>query len=183
MKQGLLSICILMSVLFSNAQGNPAKGYIVTEKGDTLKGEVKINPKKEIDSYNKVNFKDESGAQKNYKPNKIKAYGYDDQHFVAMDADGEKKFYKVLSRGDINFYKFGYEGLRMNAVVFEIEYYIAHSDNNELVLVKENKFKKQLTEWMKDNTEFINTYGDEKTFNADKALEIISNYNSWKANK
>lgn len=181
MKYSLVVLFILFSAIYSQGQVTFVKGYIVNLKGDTLKGEAKINPKKELESYNKVFFKDESGVQKNYKPEKLQAYGYEGHHFVSMDSEGEKKFFKVLSRGTINFYKLGYEGLRMNNIVFEVEYYLSHSGDKELELVKEGKFKKQMTEWMKDNTEFINTYGDEKNFNAERALEIISNYNDWKA--
>ena len=181
MKYGLLYLFACFCFLCGHTQGNFIKAYIVNDKGDTLKGEAKTNPKKEIDSYNKIFFKDQSGVQKNYKPNKIKGYGCNNEHFVSLDSEGEMKFFKVLSRGEINFYKLGFEGLRMNNIVFEVEYYISRTNSKDLVTVKEGKFKKQLTEWMKDNTEFINTYGDDKKFDPDKAIEIISQYNNWKA--
>ena len=181
MKYGLLYLFVCFCFSYGHTQGGFVKAYIVNEKGDTLKGEAKPNPKKEIDSYNKIFFKDQSGVQKNYKPNKIKAYGCNNEHFVSLDSEGEMKFFKVLSRGEINFYKLGFEGLRMNNVVFEVEYYISRPNSKDLVTVKEGKFKKQLTEWMKDNTEFINSYGDDKKFDPDKAIEIITQYNNWKA--
>jgi hypothetical protein len=183
MKHCLPTVLISLAALFAGAQTTFVKGYIVNEKGDTVRGEAKVNPKKEIDSYNKIFFKEPSGVQKNYKPNKISAYGVGAEHFRSMDSEGEKKFYKVLATGDINFFKLGYEGLRMNEVVFETEYYISDKDSQELVLVKEGKFKKQMTERMKDNPEFINTYGDDKKFDPEKATEIITQYNSWKAGK
>jgi hypothetical protein len=183
MKKCFLAVFICFNALLIHAQSVLIKGYIVNEKGDTLKGEAKVNPKKEIDNYNKVNFKDETGLQKLYKPNKIKAYGFNDEQYISMDSDGEKKFYKVLATGEINFYKLGYEAMRMNQLVFEVEYYVSNADDKELVVIKESKFKKQLSEWMKDNTEFIEAYGDEKKFNLEKALEVIKNYNSWKAGK
>ena len=181
MKKCFLAVSICCGAFLAPAQSALVKGYIVTEKGDTLKGEAKINPKKEIDNYSKVNFKDESGLQKMYKPNKIKAYGFKGENYVSMDSEDEKKFFRVLSTGDINFFKLGYEAMRMNELVFEVEYYIAHPGDKELFLVKESKFKKQLSEWMKDNLEFINDYGDEKKFDFEKALTAITNYNSWKA--
>jgi hypothetical protein len=174
----LVSVCAL-----AQSQATFVKGYLVNDKGDTLKGEAKVNPKKEIDNYNKIYFKDESGVQKNYKPNKIKGYGCNNQDFVSMDADGEMKFYCVLATGNINLYKLGYEAMRMNEVVFETEYYIAHSDGKDLMLVKEGKYKKQLAEWMKDNQEFINSHNEDKKFDPQTITEIITQYNAWKAAK
>jgi len=183
MKKSYLAVLLCIYTLLATSQSTMFRGYIVTEKGDTLKGEAKINPKKEIDNYSKVTFKDDSGVQKMYKPLKLKAYGFKDEHYVSMDSEDERKFYRVLAAGDIYFYKLGYEAMKMNEIVFEEEYYIAHAGDKELFLIKESKFKKHLTEWMKDNTEFINEYPDEKKFNFEKALLAITQYNSWKAGK
>ena len=72
MKNTLLALFLSLITFSANAQIAFVKGYIINEKGDTVKGEVKINPKKEQDNYSKVFFKDESGTQKNYKANKVK---------------------------------------------------------------------------------------------------------------
>jgi hypothetical protein len=180
MKKLLLTAFTCVCALPSLAQAPMVKGYLVTEKGDTLQGEVKPN-KKELDNYIKVTFKDANGVQKIYKPTKTKGYGTVEGHYISMDSEDEKKFYKVLAIGAINFYKLGYEAMRMNEIVFEAEYYISHPEDKELFLIKESKFKKQLGEWMKDNPEFIEAYGDEKKFDIDKAVLAITNYNSWKA--
>ena len=181
MKNYFLAVFVFSGMSASIAQSTLLKGYIVTLKGDTLKGEVKINPKKEIDNYSKVTFKDETGLQKMYKPNKTLAYGFNDEHYIAMDSqDDEKKFYRVLANGEINFYKLGYESMRMNALSFELEYYISKAGSKDLVLVKESRFKKQVSEMMSDNLEFAEAYGDDKKFDFEKALESITNYNAWK---
>ncbi len=51
-------IAVLLNLLTYSLTSQIAfvKGYIVNEKGDTVKGEVKINPKKEQDNYSKVFF-------------------------------------------------------------------------------------------------------------------------------
>jgi len=184
MKKCLLALFICFVALLAPAQSTTVKGYIITGKGDTLRGDAKINPKKELDNYDKVIFKDANSPQKLYRPIKIKGYGFNDEHFISMDSqDDEKKFYKVLVRGEINFYKLGYEAMKMNEIVFEVEYYIAHGESTDLTLIKESKFKKQLSEWMKDNTTFIDAYPEEKKFDYEKALAAIKNYNSWKAGK
>ena len=41
---------------------------MINMTGDTLKGEIKMNPKKELDNYSKFFFKDPSGVQKIISP-------------------------------------------------------------------------------------------------------------------
>jgi hypothetical protein len=183
MKKTCLAALLFFVFACVSAQSGMVKGYLISSKGDTLQGEIKVNPKKEIDLYTKVTFRDANGAQKVYRAGKAKAYGFNDRHFVSITFEEEPGFYEVLAQGEINFYKLGFEELRMNQAVFEVEYYLSKSGENELVLLKESKFKKQMGEWMKDNTEFIETYGEDKKFNYEKALGVIKNYNAWKANK
>ena len=156
------------------------KGYLVGEKGDTLLGEVKTNPKKEQDNYNKVMFKDASGVQKNYKPNKVKGYGYANNHFVSKEHNEEVKFFKRMTDGPIVLYKAAFEVVVMNETSFDFEYYLFKEGDKKLTEVKEGKFKKQLQEWMKDNQEFADDYKDEKKLNAESAVDIINKYNTWK---
>lgn len=182
MKRSVISFLLLFCVSAAVAQAKFVKGYLVNDKGDTLRGEVKYNPKKEQDCYNKVYFKDASGAIKNYKPKKAKAYGFEEQHFVAMDFEGEMKYYRVLAVGEINLYRMAYEEIRMNQPILGGGYYLAHKgENAKLTEVKEERFKKQMTEWMKDNTEFLADYEDSRDFNAGNAAEVIRKYNAWKA--
>jgi hypothetical protein len=181
MKQLYLALITGLFAFSGVAQNSFVKGYLINDKGDTLRGEVKYNPKKEQDCYNKVYFKDANGVVKNYKPKKAKGYGFNDQNFVAMDFESELKFYRVLVYGEINLYRMAYEEIRMNQEVLGGEYFIAHKDAaTKLTSVKEGKFKKQMLEWMKDNPEFINEYND-KDFNAENAAEVIRKYNTWKA--
>lgn len=160
------------------------KAYLVTEKGDTLRGEIKYNEKKEQDCYSKITFKDQNGVVKNYKPNKAKAYGFNDQNFIAGEFEGEPKFLRVLVTGEINLYKMMFEEISMNHPVVGGEYFITRqSSDKKMTPVKEGKFKKQMTEWMKDNTEFVNNYEEEKELNEAKAIDLIKQYNAWKASQ
>lgn len=179
--KNLMILFLLAGFISMNGQNGFEKAYIVTEKGDTIKGEAKLNPKKEFEVYDRIYFKDENGVQKNYRPGKIAAYGVKDDHFISLAHDGEPKFYKVLTRGAINLYMVVFETMQMNESVFEPEYYIAYPDNKKLVMVKKGKFKKQISEWIKEKPEFAEVYPDEKKFDEEKAIAVISQYNSWKA--
>jgi hypothetical protein len=183
MKPSRTLLLPLLLIRFANAQQSFAPGYIVTDKNDTIKGEVRINPKKPHDVYSKVYFKDPKGIQKNYRPEKIKGYGVNTDTYLSLDSDGEPLFYKVLVTGYINFYKLEFETIRMNNPVFEFEYYFTdpESEKGKLVVVKENKFKKQISEYMEDNPEIAQDYSDDgKNFDPEKAAEVIAQYNAWK---
>ncbi|MBA3679668.1 MAG: hypothetical protein H0W73_00540 [Bacteroidetes bacterium] len=178
MKNTLTALLISLVTFCVNAQITFVKGYIVNEKGDTLKGEVKINPKKEQDNYSKVFFKEESGTQKNYKANKVKAYGFDNQHYIAMEYEGEQKFYRVLVRGEISLYKMMFEVANMNAISWEGEYYMMRKDDKKMTTVKEGKFKKQLQDMMSGAAGYANEYEGDKKLNEEKAVEVITKYNN-----
>lgn len=180
MKNTVLALLLNLLTFSLTSQIAFVKGYIVNEKGDTLKGEVKINPKKEQDNYSKVFFKEESGTQKNYKPNKVKAYGFENQNYVSMDYEGELKFYKALVRGEISMYKMMFEIVNMNATSYDGEYYITRQGDKKMTLVKEGKFKKQLQEMMSGASGYANEYEGEKKINEESAISAIKKYNERK---
>lgn len=156
---------------------------MITIAGDTLKGEVKMNPKKEFDNYSKVFFKDASGVQKNYKPDKVKGYGFDNKHFITSKYDGEAVFFKVLSKGHIMLFEMMYEMQIMNEISQKTEYYLAKKEDTEYAKLKENKYKKQLTELMKDNPEILANADEGKKFEIEKVVELVNQYNDWAKTK
>jgi hypothetical protein len=178
----LLALVLAFSTSYiCKAQINFVKGYIINEKGDTLRGEVKTNPKKEHEAYVRVTFKDASGAQKNYKPAKIKGYGYDANHFVAWGKEDEAMFYKRLAKGTITFYKSAFEVVVMNKSEWEFDYFLFKEGDKKMTDAKVGKFTKQLKEWMKDAPEFAEGYEEkEKGINEQSAIETINKYNDSK---
>ena len=172
-----------MAVMPAEAQTYYEKGYLVGVKGDTIKGEVKLNQKKEFEVYSKVTFRDEKGVQKNYKPEKVKAYGFKDRKFLKMDYGSEEYYYEVLAEGDISYFKIVFEALYAKKIELETEYFIKKADSKKVNAMKSSKFKKVMTDWMEDHPEFINAYEEpeDKKFDEAKAIEIIQQYNAWKA--
>ena len=180
-------LCFITALLFlistTYSQVTFVKGYLITLNGDTLKGEIKINPKKEFDTYNKAFFKDASGVQKNYKADKVKGYGFENKNFLAADYEGEPMFYKVHSSGTINLLEMMYETMQMNEIAYKSDYFLAKKGENVLTKVKPGKFKKQLTELMKDNTEVLQNIDDDKKFEIEKVTEVVNQYNDWAKSK
>jgi hypothetical protein len=183
MKKIILASALLFAFSVAFSQITFVKGYMINMTGDTLKGEIKMNPKKEFDNFNKVNFKDASGVQKNYKPDKIKGYGFDNKHYVASKFDGEPTFYKVLSSGHVMLYEVMFEMQQMNEISTKSEYYFAKKSDTEFTKLKENKFKKQFGEVMKDNPDILANADEGKKFEIEKVVEIVNQYNDWAKSK
>lgn len=181
LKPLLVALLAAFAFLNSSAQITFVKGYIINDKGDTLRGEVKTNPKKEQESYIRVTFKDASGAQKNYKPAKIKGYGYDNHHFVPWGKEDDATFYKRLTNGTIIFYKSMFEVVVMNKSEWESDYFLFKEGDKKMTDAKVGKFGKQLKEWMKDAPEFADNYEEkEKGINEESAIQTIQKYNDSK---
>ncbi len=172
-----LLISATLVVTKINAQQNFIKGYIVPLAGDTIKGEVKTNPKKEFDYHNKVIFKDAQGVQKTYKPNKVKAYGFDINNYAAMDIGGEEKYYKIIVTGEISMYKMIFEEVKMNETSYVPEYFLMKKGDKKMTDVNPKKFKKQLQEMMSGAAGYANEYKGEKEIDEKSAAEVISAYN------
>lgn len=174
-----LSLFLVICVYSAHSQIVFVPGYIINDKGDTLKGEVKTN-KKEFDNFSKVFFKDAAGVQKNWKPAKIKGYGFDKKHFVSITENDETMFYQRLTTGAIVLYQSSFESVSMNQTIKEMAYFLWKEGDKKLTDVKEAKFKKQIQEWMSGSAAFANDYVDEKKFNVESAISIINKYNEWK---
>jgi hypothetical protein len=153
------------------------KGYIINTKGDTVRGDVKLNISDTSEYYDKAVFKDEKG-QKNYLPEKIRGYGVGKRNFTSIKLRGETSFYEILAKGHIGMYKRVLEAIKMNELAHETEYYFTVDGKKPVVLGPE-KFRRQLALVMEDNTSFITGYGDD-TFNEKKVAETITQYNNWK---
>jgi hypothetical protein len=173
----------LLVFLPAGAQTYYEKGYLVNEKGDTIRGEIKLNQKKEFEVYTKVTFRDEKGVQKNYKMEKVLAYGFKERNFLKMDYGSEEYFYEVLVHGQISYYKIVFEALYAKTLELETEYFIKKAESKKVNSMKSSKFKKTMTDWMEDHPEFINAYEEPeaKKFDEAKAIEVIKQYNAWKA--
>ncbi|MBS1651954.1 MAG: hypothetical protein JSU07_08100 [Bacteroidetes bacterium] len=162
----------------NKAQQQFVPGYIVTEKSDTLKGDIKLNSKKEQDLYNKIIFKDTQGIQKTYKPNKVKAYGFDKTHFETKEFGGEKFFFKVIAQGEISMYKLIVEEVRMNASSFSPEYFLIREGDKKMTDVKPAKLKKQLQEMMSGAASYASDYEGDKNIDEVSAANVITKYNN-----
>ncbi|GIV26716.1 MAG: hypothetical protein KatS3mg027_0530 [Bacteroidia bacterium] len=162
------------------AQLNFYEGYIVNNDGDTLKGEVKANPKKELSLFAKVMFRDQQGFTKTYKPDKIKAFGYYNpekkkwHQFLSIN-DGESKFYKIAIQQPIVIYEYQFEDMQMGEFFTAKQYFIKH--NYEFVRLKSKKLKKQLAEYIQ-NEEILSEVEKMEEIDIDKLSALFEKHYS-----
>lgn len=160
----------------SHAQAKYFPGYVILLNGDTLKGEVKKNPKKEFDNFAKASYrKKENVDMKTYNATKIKEYCVDGVVFVSRNIDGEQVFVKRLSKGNVCLYEAQVEVLQMNEIKVKSDYFM-EKEGGEFVKIKSGKFKKQVTEVMADNEDIVKAL-EEKKYDYDNIVELFKEYN------
>jgi hypothetical protein len=160
----------------ATAQIKYCKGYVLLLTGDTLKGEIKKNVKKEFDNFNRAAYRASEGAViKTFKADKCKEYCIEGVTFVSRNIDGEQVFVKRLVQGNVNLYEAQIEVLQMNELKVKSDYYM-EKEAGEFVKIKSGKFKKQITDAMGDNEEIVKGL-EEKKYDYDNIVELFNTYN------
>lgn len=186
MKKHLSLVLLLVLGTFSAAQAELVwkSGYVILNSGDTVKGEIKYNTKKELPLFSKVTLKTADNVQKNYKPDQVKEYGYEGVRFLPRTVDKELVFLKLVSAGRINLFEWQYEVYHGDQTLVEKDFYIEKvgSDAKEPEKLKGNKFKKTVSELMADNVELVNRVeNDNKKYEIAEMQSVIEEYNEWYA--
>lgn len=176
----ILLFTIFITLAFSHktfAQTKYRKGYVITWKGDTLKGEIESNPKKENDCYRKVKFRAGAGMPlKGFTPERLKEYGMDSLIFIYRKIEDEDVFIKQILFGKIKLYEGRTELLEGTKSTFEPDYFYLKGDEAIVVQDKPTKFKKQMIALMADNAELIKLIEEEK-YNYGNVIELFKAYN------
>jgi hypothetical protein len=180
MKGVRLLVLLVMSSLVTASQAQQIwkAGYVLTATGDTMKGEIKVNPKKEFDFYSRVTLKKSEEEKKSFTPAKAKEFCFDGTRFVSRPVEGEESFVKCLSCGAINLYEHQYEWQSGNSIVYKSEYFIEKADSKEMIRVKSMHFKKIVDDYMGDNAELVKDVHDKK-YDFDQLTEVVQQYNTW----
>ena len=180
-----ISIVVVAIVVAFNesayAQAKYFPGYVITLTGDTLKGEIKKNPKRDFDNFAKAAYRKKDGSEiKTFNPTKIKEYSVDGIVFVSRNIDGEQVFVKRLSKGSVNLYEAQIEVYQMNDIKVKSDYYMEKAAG-EFVKIKSGKFKKQVEEVMSDNEEIVKAL-ENKKYDYDNIVELFNAYNKTASN-
>ena len=183
MKKILSLLLVFSTATFTSldAQLVWKSGYVILTSGDSVKGDIHVNPKKELDLFSKVTLKSLI-TTKTYHANQVKEYGFENEHFVARKVDDDMQFLKAISSGRVNLYELQYEEQRGSDIVVESDYYMEKNDgtSTEPQKVKANKFKKTVEEMMSDNSDLVTrVQGDDKKYEIADMESVVDEYNSW----
>ncbi len=175
----IVSILLLTMALhhktFAQAKYHP--GYVITWKGDTLKGEIEFNPKKEIDCYRKVKFRAGAGMPiKSFHPEKLKEYGMDSLVFIHRLLEDEEVFIKLILVGKLKVYEGRSEIVDGDKTTYEPDYYYMKGEDAIVIQDKPARFKKQMIALMSENAEIVKALEEEK-YNFGNLLELFKAYN------
>lgn len=166
-----------MDALYSN-------GYYVNLKGDTIFGSVQVNPEDQTEFYREFAFKDKR-AKKPKRLNflKVRAYGFDDHNFVAINYNGDKLFVERLTYGRLRFYEHKFNGKVNGNDAVESAYFIRDTEAEDASLSKPKKiqgvfYKKALKPYMKDQPMVWDDL-DKYSFNKQEVLKAINWFNGF----
>lgn len=173
---GIIVAAVMAFNSQATAQAKYFPGYVIMLTGDTLKGELKKNPKREFDNFTRASYRKKDGGEiKTFNPTKIKEYCVEGVTFVSRNVNGEQVFVKRLSKGSVNLYESQIEVLQMNDFKIKSDYYM-EKEAGEFVKIKSGKFKKQVEEVMGDNEEILKGLADKK-YEYDNIVELFNEYN------
>ena len=146
-------------------------------KKDTMKGEIKLALKNDMDYYSKVYFRQKPNVKpKQFLPNKITGYGFDEKHFAAMKFMDQWVYMQVICNGKISVYEYK-PPVSLGNETKESIYLVMKGGADEMTqLDPQGKLKKQLKPIFSDDKEILKEL-DKKDLDFKMALELISRYN------
>lgn len=162
------------------------KGYYVNFKGDTIRGQIQINPPFETEFYRHFYFKvKKTGKPKLMDAQKVRSYGFANRNFVRIDNKGRKEFVERLVSGRLRFYESRYPANLDDPLDVETEFFVkdtgADDNDSELREIKKiypKFYKKNLKPYMKDQL-MIWADLDKYTFNKQTLIKAISEFNKY----
>ncbi|MDM9630702.1 hypothetical protein [Robiginitalea aurantiaca] len=97
----LITLLLLLGSTAVHAQKKGySDGYLITLKGDTLRGYIKDRSPEPFEGlYTKVRFK-KKGRKKRYRPDQIRGYGYDQFHFESVALLEDAAFFRFNYKTD-----------------------------------------------------------------------------------
>lgn len=173
-------IILLMSALsgFSQSKKVPdvfEEGYVVTLKGDTIRGYLKMPKTNEAELYQKMTFKDKANKQRLYTPGKITGYGFGGYHYMNGYHNSKQCFFKVLSQGRFNLLQICYEEMTGSEKKLIQEFCVmTGAQGEEFIVLEEKGLKKQLKDFFKTNKALVQKINEQKTI--DYKSEILERY-------
>ncbi len=175
MKTFLALLLTLISLSFFSQTKKPIKtpdvfepAYILTLKGDTVRGELKLPKVNKFENYEKLFFRDKTKKIRQYLPQKIVGYGYNNYFYTSAFHNNKPCFFKVLSKGDLTLFQIAME-IEDAGNKVEVHDYSVQKNNTgkdakatDFLVLEAKGIKKQLKELFKTNKELVKKISEQK---------------------
>lgn len=185
MKQLFFILFIISSFcVFSQTKKTPdvfEEAYLITLKGDTIKGHIKLPKSKKISElYQKISFRDKTNKIRLYTPDKINGYGYKNYYYISAFRNNKSCFFKVLSKGKASLFEIIFEEMEEGVAAEFAEFCVMEEKGDGQFKVLEAKgIKKQLKDIFKSNKTLAQKINEQKeiTFNSETLESYFNEFN------
>jgi hypothetical protein len=185
MTRVLIFLFSLQSLLiFSQAKKTPdvfEEAYIVTLKGDTLKGHIKLSKsKKTSELYQKISFRDKTNKVRLYTPDKINGYGYKNYYYISAFHNNKPCYFRILSKGKASLFEIIFEEMEEGVATEFAEFCVMEEKGDGQFKVLDVKgIKKQLKDIFKSNKVLAQKINEQKeiTINAETLEGYFNEFN------
>jgi hypothetical protein len=189
MKQ-FISAAIILCAMPTFAQRNAPKmapiyteGYYVSQRSDTVRGEIQINIEDKTTFNKKFAFRANSKMKpRDYDTRRAKAYGFEGREFVMKEYDGERIFVERLAFGRLALYEYKFHGKINGLPAIESAYFVRDTWDQEqsktLTKISNKFYKKSLKPFMKEEQPEIWEHLDKFTFDKRNVIQAINEFNA-----
>ena len=165
----LLTICFLLNsvVVFSQAKKSGdvfEEAYVLSLKGDTIPGHIRMPKTKKIEIYQKISFRDKATNKiRLYTPDKISGFGYNNYYYISAFHNSKSCYFKVLSKGRASLFETVFEEVNEGVATEIAEYCVMEEGSEgEFKIVDQKGIKKQLKDIFKTNKTLAQKINEQK---------------------
>lgn len=171
-------------IVLSQAKKTPdvfEEAYIVTLKGDTVRGHIKLpKSKKTSEMYQKISFRDKTNKIRLYTPDKINGYGYKNYYYISAFHNNKSCYFRVLSKGKASLFEIVFEEIEEGVATEFAEFCVMEEKGDGQFKVLEAKgIKKQLKDVFKSNKALAQKISEQKeiTISAETLESYFNEFN------
>lgn len=192
--KNLFSILLTAATITAVAQPKKAPkmapmmtpGYYVNAKGDTIKGDIQINPDDETDFYHGFFFKaGKAGKAVAMNSKKAKSYGFDGKDFTVIPYETGDLYAQYLAKGRLNFMEYKQHEKKEGEDVIGSVYFIqdtkadeAEKELRDLKQISQKFYKRDIKPYMKEQP-VTWTDLDKFTFEKNAVANAVKEFNKF----
>lgn len=173
----LLAALFSTSLLFSQNPKGYEEGSVLLTSGETIKGWIKFKSGEEIK--NRLTIILNEQEKRTYKHSDIVSFETPDASFISYEIAKEGVFLRVLADGAIQLYELQYAFSQGSSDSYKYEMYIRRQGEKDLVAIKQGSWKKQIVEYIADNSAILQQLEKGK-IKQDELPVLIQQYNNDK---